>query len=81
MAAYPKISRGGGIFEKFSARGGIPKIPPTPYSRCLHNSMNEKRCFYIIFAHLEEQQGYAKARPMESDHFIIIIDFLHLDFI
>ena len=29
MAACPKISRGG-IFEKFSARGGIPKIPPTP---------------------------------------------------
>ena len=36
MAAWPKISRGGGIFEKFSARGGIPKIPPyPPYSRCL----------------------------------------------
>ena len=29
MAAWPKISRGG-IFEKFSARGGIPKIPPYP---------------------------------------------------
>ena len=30
MATCPKISRGGGIFEKFSARGGIPKIPPYP---------------------------------------------------
>ena len=32
MAAWPKISRGG-IFEKFSARGGYTKN--TPYSRCL----------------------------------------------
>ena len=31
--------QGGGIFEKFSARGGgKPKISPTPYSRCLHNT-------------------------------------------
>ena len=29
MAAWLKISSGG-IFEKFSARGGIPKIPPYP---------------------------------------------------
>ena len=46
MAACPKISRGG-IFEKFSARGGYTKnTPPTPLFplpdisnilNCLHN--------------------------------------------
>ena len=30
MAACPKISRGGGIFEKFSARGVYQKYPPYP---------------------------------------------------
>ena len=36
MAAWPKISRGGGYFRKIFGQGGVnQKYPPTPYSRCL----------------------------------------------
>ena len=34
-----KISRGGGYFRKIFGQGGYTKnTPPTPYSRCLHNT-------------------------------------------
>ena len=44
MVDFLKISRGGGVFSKnFQPGGGIPKIPPTPYSRCL---VETERFFY-----------------------------------
>ena len=51
MAAWPKISRGG-IFEKFSARGGYTKNTPLPpYSRCLLVSIVTN---FNIILHLDQ---------------------------
>ena len=56
MAAWPKISRGG-IFEKFSARGGIPKIPPYPpipvaWYKGIFLWRNKKPCFVFNLTEL-----------------------------
>ena len=54
MAAWPKISRGGGIFEKFSARGGYTKNTPPlfPLPGFKRREKNEEKPMIVLVNYL-----------------------------